>query len=184
MLKHKVPALSHSILTLCRYSEAVEFLYTSNAFSLSTWDDDHATIDYMSYYFLPHRLKQIRQLRIDWELDSFSYNQHIRSTSDGHSFDAWKRSWGALHSMTGILQLHIILYYRWREVYDCYEEYWEKHELELLNPVKSITGPTDFVLVLPDRRCSTNVDLGSSRCILKHPKVHVAEESHQTSDDA
>ncbi|KAJ4993210.1 hypothetical protein SVAN01_01185 [Stagonosporopsis vannaccii] len=171
-------------LRTCRqmYSEAIEFLYTSNTFSISTWDDDHATVDYMSYYFLPHRITQIQQLRIDWELDSFSYNHLSSTTSGGNSFEAWKKSWDALRSMTGIRQLRIVLYFRWREVYDCYEQYWRKYESELLNPVKSITAPKNFVLVLPDRRCSTNADLGSSSCVLQRPITHMAEELGQTSD--
>lgn len=141
-------------------------MYTSNAFSLSTWDDEHATVDYMSYYFLPHRLTQIRQLRFDWELDTFSYNHHLRAIR----FEAWNHSWSALWSLTGLRKLHISLSFRWRAVLDCYEECWKDDELELLDPVRSITAPVDFVLVLPDQRCLTDVDMGDSNCVLRHPR--------------
>ncbi|KAF2628370.1 hypothetical protein BU25DRAFT_420853 [Macroventuria anomochaeta] len=162
------------MLRTCRqiYSEAIEYLYTANTFSLSTWDDDHPTLDYMSYYFLPHRLTQIRALRIDWEVDSFYHDRH-RTTSGLLHLEAWKQSWGALRAMTGLRQLRVVLYFRWRDVLDCYEDYWKKHELELLDPVKTITAPANFVLVLPDRRCSTNIDMGSSKCILQHAEETV-----------
>ena len=81
--------------------------------------------------------------------------------------------------MTGLQRLSVILYFRWRDVLDCYKDHWKTHELELLDPVKSITAPARFILVLPDRRCSTNVNLGSSKCVLKLPEestlgLHIA----------
>ena len=59
---------------------------------------------------------------------------------------------------------------------DCYEEVWKPNEDILLEPVGAITAPSDFVLVLPDRRCSVNVDLGDSRCVLQLPEEITAEE--------
>ncbi|KAF1359794.1 hypothetical protein EJ07DRAFT_165892 [Lizonia empirigonia] len=160
------------MLRTCRqiYSEAIEYLHTSNAFSLSTWDDDYPTMDYLSYYFLPHRLTQIRDLRIDWEVDNFYYDAMLGLTPHVTKFEAWEKSWAALCALTGLRKLRIILYFRWRDVRDYYEGYWKQHEVELLHPVKSITAPTDFVVVLPDRRCSTTVDVGDSKCILQIPE--------------
>ena len=124
----------------------------------------------MSYFFLPQRLQQIRALDIDWELDSCYYLLLLQVATGGGSFKAWEKSWSALGAMTGLRQLRVILYFRHREVFDCYEEYWKKWELHLLDPVKSITAPKDFTLTLPDRRCSTDVDLGSSKCVLQLPE--------------
>ena len=53
---------------------------------------------------------------------------------------------------------------------------WKEREPELLAVVKNITAPRDFVVVLPDRRCTTDVDVGASRCVLKLP------EEQQTTD--
>lgn len=75
--------------------------------------------------------------------------------------------------MKGLRQLRVVLYFRWRGVVDYYEEYWKKHELELLEPVKSIKAPTNFILVLPDRRCSISIDVGTSNCILQLPEEPV-----------
>lgn len=124
-------------------------------------------MDYLSWYFLPHRLTQIRDLRINWEVDSFYYDAAF--TPHVFHFEAWKHSWSALCALTGLRKLRIILYFRWRDVRDCYEEFWKQHELELLHPVKSIMAPTNFVIVLPDRRCSTTVDVGDTKCILQAP---------------
>lgn len=155
---------------MTRYSEAIEYLYTTNTFSLATWDDDYPTIDYLSYYFLPQRLIQVRDLRIDWEIDSFYFNHHHGITADQLQFAAWKKSWAALQPMAGLRKLHVTFYFRWRDIIDCYEELWKAHETKLLEPVKSITAPTHFVLVLPDRRCSTNLDVGDSACVLQLPE--------------
>ena len=46
--------------------------------------------------------------------------------------------------------------------------------MELLQPLRCIKAPTDFVLVLPDRRCSTDVDLGDSKCVLQLPEELVS----------
>ncbi|KAF1927795.1 uncharacterized protein M421DRAFT_65081 [Didymella exigua CBS 183.55] len=164
--------LALAVLRTCRqiYSEAIEYLYASNTFSLATWDDDYPTIDYMSYYFLPQRLIQVQDLRIDWELDSFYFSRHDGITADQLQFAAWKNSWAALPVMTGLRKLHVTIWFRWRDMIDCYEEIWEPNERALLEPVGSVTAPRSFVLVLPDRRCSIDIDMGDSACVLELPK--------------
>lgn len=53
---------------------------------------------------------------------------------------------------------------------DCYEEIWKPNQETLLEPVKSVTVPDSFVVVLPDRRCSTGIDMGDSKCSLQLPE--------------
>jgi hypothetical protein len=142
---------------------------------LATWDDDYPTIDYLHYYFLPQRLVQVQDLRIDLEIDSFYFYHHHGITANQLEFAAWKKSWAAVPAMTGLRKLHVTLWFRSRDLIDCYEEIWKPHEQVLLEPIKSLIVPTDFVLVLPDRRCSTDIDMGDSRCVLRLPEEMVFE---------
>jgi hypothetical protein len=52
-----------------------------------------------------------------------------------------------------------------------HKDYWKENESELMDSVRLITAPNDFVLVLPDRECSTDVDLGDSKCVLQLPEL-------------
>lgn len=129
----------------------------------------------MSYYFLPQRLVQVQDLTIDWEIDSFYFHHHHGITADQLYFAAWKKSWAAISALIGLRKLHINLWFRWRNVIDCYEEVWKPNEKQLLEPANSITVPRQFVLVLPDHRCSINVDMGESRCVLRLPDKMVVD---------
>jgi hypothetical protein len=145
-------------------------LYTSNNFSFATWDDDYPTIDYLHCFFLPQRLIQVQDLHIDWEIDSFYFNHHHGITADQLQFAAWEKSWAAILALTGLRKLHVTLWFRWRDMLDCYEEIWKPNQETLLEPVKSVTVPDSFVVVLPDRRCSTGIDMGDSKCSLQLPE--------------
>ena len=81
--------------------------------------------------------------------------------------DSWLKTWESLSKLTGIRRLHITLAFRWHN-FD-YEELWKQKGISLLEPVKKITAPRDFVVVLPNRRCSTCVDAGESNCVFKLP---------------
>lgn len=72
--------------------------------------------------------------------------------------------------MTGLRKLHVTLWFRWRDMLDCYEEIWKPNEETLLEPVKLVTVPAVFVVMLPDRRCSTGIDMGNSKCSLQIPE--------------
>ncbi|CAO2651865.1 Nn.00g001480.m01.CDS01 [Neocucurbitaria sp. VM-36] len=157
------------LLRTCRliYSEAIEYLYTANSFSLATDIDEQPTLNYLSYYFLPQRLTQIRNLNIYWELDSFQY--FLMTQLFDPVLDHWFESWNALSKMTGLRHLQITLDFRYGNWSDTYETLWKERGEELLEPIKRITAPRDFVITLPDHRCSTDIDVGDSKCILRLP---------------
>lgn len=142
---------------------------------MATWDDDYPTIDYLHKYFLPQRLVQVQDLRIDWEIDSFYFTHHHGITADQLQFAAWKDSWAAILALAGLRKLHVTLWFRWRDMLDCYEDIWKPNEETLLEPVKLVTVPGSFVVVLPDRRCSTDIDVGDSKCVLQLPEEMVVE---------
>jgi hypothetical protein len=69
--------------------------------------------------------------------------------------------------MTGLRRLHINLEYR-QSLWDLVvEQKWNETAKELFSMVKEITAPQDFVIILPSRRCTTNIDVGNPRCILR-----------------
>lgn len=169
-----------SSLTKFSYSESVEFLYSANSFTLSTETIFIATIDRLSYFMLPQRLTQIRDLYFHWELDSVQYI----SLSYGTNADLspWFNSWEALSKMTGLRRLHIVLSYRTEYANNEYRELWRVKGTELLKPIQSVTSPRDFVITLPDRRFSTSsIEVGTSRCVLRLPPMD--EEDTDASDD-
>jgi hypothetical protein len=155
------------------YSEAVEYLYSANAFSLSSDRDEIPTINYLSYYFLPQRLVQVRELRIHWQLDNvpiFAWHGLFPSEKED-----WFRSWEAIRKMTGLRRLHVNLEFAfngWGGLlgWGDDEGKWEEKATEMLAVVKEITAPSEFVVYLPDAKCSTALDPGNSKCVFKVPE--------------
>jgi hypothetical protein len=151
-------------LTFISYSEAIEFLYKANAFSLSTYLDDIPTLEYLSYYFLPQRLVQIKDLRICWEIDYLPY--YFMQEFPERFRDPWHNLWKVLSGLTGLRRLHVDLVFRYTHPND-FEEFWKDKGTNLLESVKAITWPQEFVVTLPDVRCPTDVDVGDSKCVFK-----------------
>lgn len=152
----------------------MEFLYTANAFSLSTDIEQIATIDYLSYFMLPQRITQIRELHLYWELDSFHYG--LMSPSNDPDLEPWLNSWTALSRLTGLRCLHITLVFRNTHWFDYYDGLWKERGTELLGRIPDITAPKEFVITLPDRRCTTDVDVGASSCVLQLPGDDTSSE--------
>lgn len=87
----------------------------------------------------------------------------------------WLKSWDALSKLTGLQRLHINLVFRFSHWTDYYEEMWKERGEDLLAPIKTITAPKTFVVTLPDHRCSMDIDIGESKCVLKLPIVTSTE---------
>lgn len=159
----------------------MEYLYSANSFSLATLSDHLQTIDYLSYYFLPQRLLQIRSLHIDWKIDSLSY--HPLFGPADINLEPWVKSWKIVAQMTGLRRLHVKIGYvsdYWGERLDAI---WDEIGAKMLEVVKLITAPKDFVVVLPLRQIVvdadvedshlpsgqvvTDIDVGDSHCVLR-----------------
>ncbi|EDU42837.1 conserved hypothetical protein [Pyrenophora tritici-repentis Pt-1C-BFP] len=173
VMQRKVLVIGHST-----YSEAVEYLYKSNYFFISTSLEDYPTTGYLSYFFLPQRMAQVTNLSIHWDVDYQQYFQ-VNLMRERHRCE-WFRSWEALSRLTGLRRLHIKLYFC-LDLWDhCYGEFWTQNSRDLLAPIKDITAPRDFAITLPNWRCSTKIDVGNSRCIFKLPE----RDSSDTDDDS
>jgi hypothetical protein len=106
-----------------------------------------------------------------WDLDSFVYiDENFYYQNPDKPMEGWFRSWEALRKLTGLRRLHINLEYQRRTWDGATHKTWNENGVETLCKVKDITAPRDFVIFLPDRRCTTDIDVGNPRCILKlHP---------------
>jgi hypothetical protein len=89
----------------------------------------------------------------------------------------WFRSWDGLSKMTGLQRLHIKFYFCLDLWQGCYSEFWERNHKELLQPIKKVTAPRDFLIVLPNWQCSTDIDIGESKCVFKLPERNNTESS-------
>ena len=150
------------------YSEAIETLYATNSFALSTDTELIITVDYFSHYFLPQRLALVRSLYFYWDLENMHYP--ALTLMPHPRFDEWVQTWNNLRKLTGLRRLHVKLGFRYGFPPDDFESFWKSNRLQFLAPVKTITAPADFVVTLPDPTCSTvGVDVGDSRCIFELP---------------
>lgn len=146
---------------MIRYSEAVEFLYSSNLFSITSHFRQNLLLPYLPTLLLPQRIRQIRSLRIFWDMFPMVCLDYSSSQN------VWLKSWDALRQMTGLSNLHIDIGV-WSFL--GFQEQWLEREVELFEPVKTITTPKTFVIILPNRVCSTGLDVGNSRCVFRLPE--------------
>ncbi|KAH7068098.1 hypothetical protein BKA63DRAFT_494765 [Paraphoma chrysanthemicola] len=176
-LLEKKLSFGTGLLRTCRviYSEAIEYLYSANQFCLSTDPDEIATLKHLSWYFLPQRMIQIRDMRVHWPLDSYHF---FLSPEHGPlSLDTWAPSWEALSRLTGLRRLHINV--AGRHVDGTPQELWQEQGANFIKMARTITAPREFVIILPDRECETDYDVGDSRCVLRLP-----EDTRPTTDDS
>lgn len=157
------------------YSEAIEYLYRANKFFVCTDVEDYPTTGYLPYFILSERITQITNFRIDWDFDRHGFFQV--DLMPGPHLDEWYRTWDVLRSMTGLRTLHVRLFFFLDLWQQCYGDFWQRNGKELLEPVKKITAPKDFLVTLPDWRCSTDLDVGQSRCIFRLPERNDASSS-------
>jgi len=142
---------------------------------MSTDLEDFPTAGYLCYFFQPQRIVQISNLNIEWDLDRNQYFQV--NLMPAHHRVEWYRLWDGLSKMTGLKKLHIKLYFCLDLWQGCYGEFWEQNSKEILQPVRKITAPRDFVITLPNWRCSTDIDIGESNCVFQLPERDDRESS-------
>ncbi|KAF1918430.1 hypothetical protein BDU57DRAFT_556010 [Ampelomyces quisqualis] len=157
-----------NLLRTCRrlYSEVIPGLYRPHSFSLL-----HST----HLLYLPARLPQpridsIRTLHLRWPIRGMPYLRRDSSSKRiAYPEDTknWERGWSVLAGMVGLRQLHVV-------VIDpspggIWESRWLAQEEKLLGPVRQVTRPERFELVLPFDTCWTGWDMGSSNVVLRTP---------------
>lgn len=159
------------------YSEAIEYLYTSNSFSLSTASEQISTINYLSYFTLPHRLTMIRDLRIYWEVDSY-YQDIFRAVSKDSERVHWLATWTSISSLTGLQRLHVRLVFSSLQLtfFLNNDEVWNSHAPALLGAIPKIAA-RKFVITLPSDQNSTEIQLQNPQCVLRLPSQEDIDEA-------
>ncbi|KAF2865445.1 hypothetical protein BDV95DRAFT_612591 [Massariosphaeria phaeospora] len=159
--------LSSNLLRTCRqiYWEAFEYLYSDNHFTISIEREQRAAFKqrfafhYVPWEFLPQSLQAIRHLRIFWEAGEI-LGTELRSQE-------WTNTWHVLSQMTGLRNLHIRL--SWDHWGQGFVRPWYEPGVWRFHPIKEITAPKKFVIVLPDREGIDvgDIDVGSSNCVIR-----------------
>jgi hypothetical protein len=121
-----------------KYLEAIEYLYSSNAFVVSDAD----VMEYLPLILLPQRINSIHNLRFTWShrtkgrpLGSYETCRQIR----------WCTIWHNLSKTQSLRKLHVRL--------DIVPLFWQSLNAEsariLLEPIRDVMSPEDFMVILP-----------------------------------
>lgn len=166
-----------ALLRSCRriYSEAVPHLYTQHTFSLL-----HLThLLYLPSRLPVPRLNTIRTLRLRWAIRALPYLRRGPSKRLAYPDDTsnWARGWAILAGMQGLRDVYVVL------VDPSHDQMWERNwnELEgfLLEPVKEVTRPWKFELLLPYASCGLAHDMGDSPVKLTKPDGEGEDEDEE-----
>ena len=162
------------------YSEAIESLYSANTFCLESRACDFLAINHLPSFMLPQRLIMIRTLYFRLEIDHQYFRTLFSMPAD---FDPSNQIWHSLSQMTGLRTLHITLVLRgwYHEGY--HHDGWPRISEGFCEPVKKLTAPTKFVIVLPNMGCSTDIDVGDSKCVFELPEAAEASVSSSSEDE-
>jgi hypothetical protein len=151
---------------VCRYSEAIDFLYSCNTFD--TRDVD--VIAFLPRLLLPHRINAIRNLQILLSVSMppsypslFDQPDFIPAKKlqkarkyDHHYRNLWDAMWNNLSEMEGLVTLMVELNMLGR-----HDHLWEADDFGC---VRWVHGPREVRLVLSDtvaRRIAAKVGIGN-----------------------
>ncbi|KAF1849454.1 uncharacterized protein K460DRAFT_365334 [Cucurbitaria berberidis CBS 394.84] len=161
-----------NMLRVCRrmYSEAVPHLYRPHIFSIL-----HLThLLYLPSRVPSQRLDSIRTLRLRWHIRALPYLRRGGRLAYREDTANWERGWAIIAGMQGLRDLYVVLVDSSPQ--DLWERNWLELEEQLLTPVKKVTKPTWFELMLPYATCRTEWDMEESRVRLRKPDGDVNDE--------
>lgn len=103
---------------------------------------------YMPDLFLPRRLDVLSSLHLLWHLREVPIvptktDSHIKIKTN-YNDSSWVAIWHNIASLKGLQHLRVEL-----EISRLWAPDWTQLERMVLEPVKDVTAPKDFVLVLP-----------------------------------
>ena len=139
-----------------RYDEAIDYLYSSNAFVAAR----HDIIQFLPDLLLPRHMHTIRSLRFTWH-NLTAPPPFPDARVDPRKYHVvWNTIWHNLASMEGLRDLHVKLVVTAR----LWENLSEEKTRDLIAPIMEVTRPKHFILSLPFRenlRDGEKVDLWS-----------------------
>ena len=128
--------------------------------------------------YLPSRLPQprldsVRVLRLRWAIRALPYLRRRNRIAYREDTANWERGWAILASMGGLRDLHVVLIDPSPQ--DMWETNWLEMEDQLLEPVRKVTVPPWFELVLPYNSCGKERNMGDSSVKLHKPEEDTEE---------
>ncbi|KAL2054458.1 hypothetical protein ABVK25_005206 [Lepraria finkii] len=143
------------------YSEAIEFLYSQNMFKILNED----CLSYLPQLLLPQRINAIRYIRFEWFLKHAPDAETHQSKKDAaHNFVIWKTVWQNLASMQGLEHLWIEL-----DIDKTWKHEWMEQQSTVFEPVKAVTRPKYFKLIIPFREDLEQARLAELPCQVRRP---------------
>lgn len=118
----------------CRYTEAVNLLYSCNTFHFIDLD----MISYFAGTILPQRLHTIRSLNLTW-CYGYCFQPYSEKGAINHppfGKNTWEREWQVIASMKGLRRLHFTLGFPYKGD--------KEMDAKLLYPLMQVKSPTDF----------------------------------------
>ena len=144
-----------------RYSEAIEFLYSQNTFKILNED----CLSYLPQLLLPQRINAIRYICFEWFLKHAPDVESHQSKKDAaHNFVAWKTIWQNLASMQSLKHLWIEL-----DIDKTWKHEWMERQSTVLEPIKAVTRPKHFKLIIPFYEDLEQARLAELPCQVRHP---------------
>ncbi|KAF2262995.1 hypothetical protein CC78DRAFT_618085, partial [Lojkania enalia] len=142
---------SIALLATCRqiYTEAINILYTANAFSFLGKQDCGMALAFLDHYLSPQRLDQLRVVNMHW--DRITYPLVRNHTRNPVMRRNWDSSWKTLARMKGLQKLFVRVDMEIKP--DSFYQQWDEWDRKLFECVKLVVRPTVFVITLPDPRC-------------------------------
>ncbi|ORY14392.1 hypothetical protein BCR34DRAFT_560336 [Clohesyomyces aquaticus] len=181
--------LAPSLLRTCRkiYSEASEYLYSSNTFCIwynveSEWSmiegiARSAFYDDFGFCALPRILGprpfgQIRSLRYFWDMQA-SDNPDFPLKKGAPWSENWYMVWKVLSTMKELRELFFLVTLNLHT--PKLRRLWRERAVEMFEPVKDVTAPTSFLVVLTDSKLENSpedirpasLDIGDSSCVFQ-----------------
>lgn len=131
-----------ALLLTCRrvYSEAIGVLYSDNLFDFSA---SYLCLLHLPNFLIPRRLNAISQVHFIWHLPHGPPNV-ARSREHNHYDKTWIGIWTNLSLLKGLRYLRVEL-----DIMPVQARYWAQLEDEVWEPIKKVTIPQVFELVLP-----------------------------------
>ena len=129
-----------TLLTFCRYSEAIDLVYSTNRFSFCDLD----CLRYFSSTILPHRWSLLQKLDLEWCVSWPIYDPLAQALLISqpalyppHDEATWEATWRIISEMKNLRCLRVKLLY-----FDVFRD--ATCEARLLAPMKQVTLPRTF----------------------------------------
>lgn len=116
-------------------------------------------------------------MNLRWAIRALPYLYRGNKLAYREDTTNWEKGWRILADMQGLRDLYVLLIDPSPQ--GLWESNWVELEGKLLEPVKSVTKPRWFELVLPYSSCNAGWNMGDSMVVLRKPEGDVMEDEDE-----